>query len=91
MQKVKRTLSFILSLVILLCAACIPANAVAKKAEPTGIYGYIMKNGYPTMSTEDFFKYVNSIDNAVYLLTGFHFVAQDKFNVVLDDKLDALC
>lgn len=91
MQKVKRTLSFILSLVILLCAVCVPANAVAKKAEPTGIYGYIMKNGYPTMSTEDFFKYVNSIDNAVYLLTGFHFVAQDKFNVVLDDKLDALC
>lgn len=92
MQKVKRTLSFILSLVILLCAACVPANAIAKKAaEPTGIYGYIMKNGYPTMSTEDFFKYVNSIDNAVYLLTGFHFVAQDKFNVVLDDKLDALC
>lgn len=91
MQKVKRTLSFILSLVILLCAACVPVNAVAKKAEPTGIYGYIMKNGYPTMSTEDFFKYVNSIDNAVYLLTGFHFVAQDKFNVVLDDKLDALC
>ena len=91
MQKVKRTLSFILSLVILLCAACVPANAVAKKAEPTGIYGYIMKNGYPTMSTEDFFKYVNSIDNAVYLLTGFHFVSQDKFNVVLDDKLDALC
>ena len=87
MQKVKRTLSFILSLVILLCAACVPANAVAKKAEPTGIYGYIMKNGYPTMST----KYVNSIDNAVYLLTGFHFVSQDKFNVVLDDKLDALC
>lgn len=92
MQKVKRTLSFILSLVILLCAACVPANAIAKKAEPTGgIHGYIMKNGYPTMSTEDFFKYVNSIDNAVYLLTGFHFVAQDKFNVVLDDKLDALC
>ena len=91
MQKVKRTLSFILSLVILLCAVCVPANAVAKKAEPTGIYGYIMKNGYPTMSTEDFFKYVNSIDNAVYLLTGFHFVSQDKFNVVLDDKLDALC
>ena len=91
MQKVKRTLSFILSLVILLYAACVPANAIAKKAEPTGIYGYIMKNGYPTMSTEDFFKYVNSIDNAVYLLTGFHFVAQDKFNVVLDDKLDALC
>ena len=91
MQKVKRTLSFILSLVILLCAVCVPANAISKKAEPTGIYGYIMKNGYPTMSTEDFFKYVNSIDNAVYLLTGFHFVSQDKFNVVLDDKLDALC
>lgn len=33
MQKVKRTLSFILSLVILLCAVCVPANAVAKKAE----------------------------------------------------------
>lgn len=32
MQKVKRTLSFILSLVILLCAACVPANAIAKKA-----------------------------------------------------------
>ena len=46
MQKVKRTLSFILSLVILLCAACVPANAISKKAEPTGIYGYEERLSY---------------------------------------------
>ena len=92
MKNFKRAASAVLALCFVLCAACVPAYAEQRAVTPLGkAYENVMENGYPTMSTAEFFDCVDKMDEAVFLLTGRHIVAQENFNVVLDDKLEALC
>ncbi len=93
MKKAKQFLSTVMVICIIACTAIMPTYAHSGKAvTPVGMaYDYLLENGYPAVSTETVFACVGAVDEMVFLLTGRHFISQEKFNVVLDEKLDEMC
>lgn len=88
MRITKKIIALILTLAIGI-SVCIP-SAEAKTAEPANFDEYrelLSDEGYPAMTTEQFFKAVK----AFRFLTGRGFVEQEYFNFKADEIITELC
>ncbi len=91
MRKFRKILSVLLSIIIAL-TSIITVNAESVDSEPTlnnisDYKEYLMEEGYPVLTTENFLGFFNAFSTAIQILTGSWMFPQPKFNIEVDDFL----
>lgn len=89
MKMFKRIVSLLLA-VIISFSATVSVSANSSEAQLNSLEDYknlIFANGYPTVTTEDFYKVFNAMTDVYRLLTGKWIFPKENFNIEIDDFL----